>query len=119
MGVAMKWRDAVKAAIMHGPLPPDVCHSRRAVSVATRNAIVATGGLHGASAAEAQNREASVHARTRRGEAVVLGLPRLSSASTATHTLTAFAERSSWCGSFSGRGTRHVPQVARRRRTQC
>ena len=22
--VAMKWRDAVKAAIMHGPLPPDV-----------------------------------------------------------------------------------------------
>ena len=22
--IAMKWRDAVKAAIMHGPLPPDV-----------------------------------------------------------------------------------------------
>ena len=22
--VAMKWRDAVKSAIMHGPLPPDV-----------------------------------------------------------------------------------------------
>ena len=32
------------------------CHSRRSVLLATWNAIVATGGLHGASAAEAQTR---------------------------------------------------------------
>ena len=49
----MKWRDAVKAAIMHG------CHSRCAVLVATRNATVTTGGQHGASAAEAQTRRSA------------------------------------------------------------
>ena len=32
------------------------CHSRRAALVATWNADVATGGLHGASTAEAQTR---------------------------------------------------------------
>ena len=45
----MKWRDAVKAAIMHGPLPPDVTLDapyRRQPGMP----------LFGASAAEAQTR---------------------------------------------------------------
>ena len=43
---AMKWRDAVKAAIMH----------RRTAVVAAWNATVATDGPHGARVAEAQTR---------------------------------------------------------------
>ena len=53
--VAMKWRNAVKAAIMHGL--GGRCHSRCADLVATWIAIVTTRGLHGASAAEAQTRQ--------------------------------------------------------------
>ena len=54
---AMKWRDTVKSAIMHGPLPPDVTLDVPYwILVVTWNAAVATGGLHGASGAEAQTR---------------------------------------------------------------
>ena len=86
--VAVKWRDTVKSAIMHGPLPPGDVTLDVPYWWQPGMPFVATSGLRGASAAEAQtrhvccaedrSREASIHARTRRSEAVVRGLPRLS-----------------------------------------
>ena len=124
---AMKWRDAVKAAIMHGPSATGR-HSRCAALVATWNAAVATGGLHGASAAEAQTRhvcgaedrarEASIHAHTRRGEAVVRGLPRLSSACPRqVARLQHSPGEAAGAGALRALVARHIPQMARQRRT--
>ena len=82
--VAMKWRDTVKAAIMHGPLPPDVTLDVPQWWQPGMPLLCPTDFL-GASATEAQTRrvedrscKANIHARARRGEAVVRGLPRLS-----------------------------------------
>ena len=100
-GVAMKWRDAVKAAIMHG------CHSRCAVLVATWNATATTGGQHGASAAGAQTRrsaeqlsERTCASPTRRSCGSWTSTP-IKRVSMASHSLTTFARRSIWCWSSS------------------
>ena len=82
-----KWRDAVKAAIMHGPLPPD------------DTLDVPHWWQPGMPLLEDRSREASIHARTRRGEAVVTPIRRVSMA---RRTLTAFAWQSSWFRSSSG-----------------
>ena len=91
--------------------------------MATWNATVATGGLHGASATEAQtrhvcrtedrSREANIHVHTRRGEAVVQGLPRLSRACPWQDTRSQHSLGEAFgAGDLRARGTRHIPQVA-------
>ena len=120
--IATKWRDAVKAA-HHARASATGCHSRGTALVATWHAAVATGGLRGASAAEAQTRhvcgaeershEASVHAHTRRGEAVVPGLPRLSSACPRQVARLQHSQgEAAGAGALRARGARHFPQVA-------
>ena len=79
--VAMKWREAVMAAIMHGPLPLDAPHwwqpgmpllppaDHKAPVPLKRKRVTYAGP-------KKDHAKRALHAHTRRGEAVVPGLPR-------------------------------------------
>ena len=116
--VAMKWRDAVKAAIMHGPLPPDVTLDAPLLPPADYVAPVPLKRKRNTSAEPKTAREASIQAHTRRGEAVVPGLPRLSSACPRQDArLQHSPGEAAGAGALRARGARHIPQMARQRRT--
>ena len=97
--IAIKWRDAVNAAIMHGPLLPDVtldvpCWWQPGMPLLRPT-------RHISPVPPKRKRDMSAEPKT--DQAVVRGLTRLSMCvSMARRTLTAFAGRSSWCRSSAG-----------------
>ena len=82
--VSMKWRDAVKAAIMHGPFPPDVTldvpHWRQpGMPLLCPTDFLAPAPLKRKRVESKTDPAKQAYMRgARRGEAVVRGLPRLS-----------------------------------------
>ena len=104
--VAMKWRDAVKSAIMHGPLPPDVTLDvpywwQPGVPLLRPADYMAPVQLKRKRdmAAEPKTEHTCAYP-TRRSCGSWFSTP-IMRVSMARHTLAAFARRSSWCWSSS------------------
>ena len=126
--VAMKWRDAVKAAIMRGPLPPDVTldapnwwqPGMPLLPLADYMAPVPLKGERDMSAEPKTDPAKRAYMRIPDEATVVRGFPRPSCACPRQHTrLQHSPSEASGAVVLLAGGTRHVLQVARRRRTQC